>query len=120
MFTRKGQNLAEYAVLIAIVIGAAMTMQVYLKRGLQAKQADAMDFRPPLEVAPGVRMIFDRRQYEPYYVESNANIRSSNTKMENIGLRGLTTRSMNISQTTKYSGAYERSNYGGTNPPEAP
>lgn len=34
--TRKGQSMAEYAVLFAIVIGAAVAMQQYVKGRLQA------------------------------------------------------------------------------------
>jgi uncharacterized protein (UPF0333 family) len=62
MFNRKGQNTAEYAVLIALVIGAAIAMQTYVKRAWQG----------------GVKFSVDKlrqnatssRQYEPYYLES--------------------------------------------------
>jgi hypothetical protein len=37
--SRKGQNIAEYAVLFAIVIGAAFAMQNYIKQRLQGAMA---------------------------------------------------------------------------------
>lgn len=40
---RRGQNLAEYAVFLAIIILAATAMQPYFKRGLQAFIKDAAD-----------------------------------------------------------------------------
>ena len=116
MFTRKGQNFAEYAILIAIVIGAAMTMQVYLKRGLQAKQADAINFRPSLSLGGGATMTFSKTQYEPYYVDSNANIRQSKSYRENITERGGTTRNSINERITKERNAYERTEWEGYNP----
>jgi hypothetical protein len=42
---RKAQNTAEYAILIALVIAAAIGMQTYVKRGVQARVKDsANDF----------------------------------------------------------------------------
>ena len=40
MLNKKGQNTAEYAILIALVIAAAVGMQTYVKRGLQARVHD--------------------------------------------------------------------------------
>lgn len=36
-----GQSIAEYAVVIGLVIAAVVAMQIYVKRGLQAKIHDA-------------------------------------------------------------------------------
>lgn len=59
MLSRKGQNTAEYAILIALVIAAAVAMQTYVKRSVQG----------------GVKYTVDKLkdktgQYEPYYLES--------------------------------------------------
>jgi hypothetical protein len=43
IFDRKGQNTAEYAILIALVIAAAVAMQTYVKRGMQGRVHDASD-----------------------------------------------------------------------------
>ena len=39
----KGQSTLEYAVIIAVVIGALLAMNAYVKRGLQGKLRDASD-----------------------------------------------------------------------------
>jgi cytoskeletal protein RodZ len=39
----KGQSTLEYAVLIIIVIGALLTIQVYIKRGVQGRLKSATD-----------------------------------------------------------------------------
>lgn len=45
MLNRKcaGQSIAEYAVVIGLVIAAVVAMQIYVKRGLQAKIRDGSD-----------------------------------------------------------------------------
>lgn len=40
---RKGQSTLEYAVLIAIVVGALITMQIYIKRGIQGRLRSSSD-----------------------------------------------------------------------------
>lgn len=40
---KKAQATAEYAILFAVVIGAAMGVQAYVKRALQARIHDAAD-----------------------------------------------------------------------------
>ena len=39
----KGQSTLEYAVLIIIIIGALLTIQVYIKRGVQGRLKSASD-----------------------------------------------------------------------------
>ena len=39
----KGQSTLEYAVLIIIVIGALLSIQVYIKRGIQGRMRSATD-----------------------------------------------------------------------------
>lgn len=40
---KKAQSTLEYAVLIIIVIGALLTIQVYIKRGIQGRMKSATD-----------------------------------------------------------------------------
>jgi Flp pilus assembly pilin Flp len=59
---KKGQSTAEYAILVALVVAAAVAMQTYLKRNLQG----------------GMKFVVDQstkttKQYEPYYLESSYN-----------------------------------------------
>ena len=40
---KRGQSTLEYAILIIIIIGALMTIQVYIKRGVQGRLKSAAD-----------------------------------------------------------------------------
>jgi hypothetical protein len=40
---KKGQSTLEYAVLIVIIIGALLSIQVYIKRGIQGRLKGAAD-----------------------------------------------------------------------------
>jgi len=40
---RKGQSALEYAVIIAVVIGALLAMQIYMKRGLENRMRQSGD-----------------------------------------------------------------------------
>ncbi len=40
---RKAQSTLEYAVLIAVVVGALIAIQIYLKRGVQGKMRESAD-----------------------------------------------------------------------------
>ena len=40
---KKGQTTIEYAMLLIVVIGAFLTIQNYLKRGVQGRWRDAVD-----------------------------------------------------------------------------
>ena len=61
----RGQSTAEYAIVIGLVIAAAVAMQIYVKRSLQAKIKDATDYNDADAVAGG--QIGTTSQYEPYY-----------------------------------------------------
>ncbi len=41
--SRKGQSTMEYAILIAVVVGALVAMQIYIKRGIQGKLRSSAD-----------------------------------------------------------------------------
>lgn len=58
----KAQSLAELAVLLGLVIAALISMQVYVKRALQARYKAIVD-------ASGD--VYGLRQYEPYYASSS-------------------------------------------------
>jgi Flp pilus assembly pilin Flp len=49
----KGQTTLEYAVLLAIVAGALIAMQVYLKRGIQGRIRDMADQISPTQYEQG-------------------------------------------------------------------
>ena len=115
----KGQNTAEYAILIALVIGAIIAMQTYAQRGFQARMrgtslymkdqmgaalANARSSNPSL---PG--SLNSTAQYEPYYASSSYNVDKDSTEdaiasPNRIG-RDLT------SNRTRQSGGYEATTY---------
>lgn len=74
----KGQNTAEYAILIALVIGAIIAMQTYAQRGLQARMRGTSLYMKDqmgtaLLTARGANAVGTLNatgQYEPYYQNS--------------------------------------------------
>ena len=79
--SRKAQNTAEYAILIALVIGVFSAMQIYVRRSLNARVKGGADMLPRtvLGQAETNGDIFDTNflgnpadpgytQYEPYYI----------------------------------------------------
>ena len=85
---RKGQSTAEYAIVIGLVIAAAVAMQVYVKRSLQAKVKDAVDYND------GSASMLTTKQYEPYYQESNITTTRNVTSGENTATGGGMTRTL--------------------------
>lgn len=114
MLNRKGQNIAEYSILIALVIAAAVGMQMYVKRGLQGRLADATDFAPDIgdvtggtPTEPGQSVIWATKQYEPYYTQSNSVVSSNRTYVEDLGARGQVTKTGMTEGTTRAAASYE-------------
>jgi len=68
---KRAQSTAEYAILISVIVGAALAMQIYIKRSLQAKMHDAgialTDVSADI-TGDGV-VLGTQKQYEPYYAE---------------------------------------------------
>ncbi|MFH0876835.1 MAG: hypothetical protein V1863_01245 [Candidatus Omnitrophota bacterium] len=70
--SKKGQNTAEYAILIGVIVAAAIAMQIYLRRGMQARMKGAIDYTMTADEDAGVGVeIFNQSQYEPYYLQTN-------------------------------------------------
>lgn len=80
---KKAQNTAEYALLIALVIAAAIAMQLYVQRGMQAKMRDGILYMVSQTCSQGFG---NAVQYEPYYLQSNYNI--DRTSAETVRLDG--------------------------------
>ena len=77
LFNKKAQNTAEYAILIALVVGGVVAMQVWGQRALQARVHDAGTFMVKETNGIGTTL-----QYEPYYKNEdyNSNRDSDETK----------------------------------------
>jgi hypothetical protein len=87
----KGQSTAEYAIIIAVVIGAAVAMQTYVKRGLQARQKAGTDAFTGVDATftsevGGTDAKFDKlSQYEPYYLETSNDRYQETVEQEHMG-----------------------------------
>jgi uncharacterized protein (UPF0333 family) len=82
---RKGQSTAEYAIVIGLVIAAAVAMQIYVKRSLQAKVKDAVDYNDPAAT------MLTTSQYEPDYLSSSmASTRKESTTATTAAGGGVT------------------------------
>lgn len=74
----RGQSTAEYAIVIALVLGAAIAMQTYVRRTIQDRVADSADQMPQINLTagiPGSKVLNNVTQFEPGYASalSNAN-----------------------------------------------
>ncbi|MDO8661642.1 MAG: hypothetical protein Q7K98_00255 [Candidatus Omnitrophota bacterium] len=75
---KKGQSTAEYAIVIGLVVAAIVAMQIYVKRGLQGKVKDAVDYKDAGDTVTGTTT-----QYEPYYSSSTmTSTRAASEKAE--------------------------------------
>lgn len=72
---KKAQNTAEYAILIALVIGAVVAMQTYAQRALQGRIRDAAG-----ELTIATSAIGNSLQYEPYYL--NQRVRTDKAALD--------------------------------------
>ena len=72
---KHGQNTAEYALLIALVVAGIIAMQQYAQRGLQARVRDASVFMADTArqsaAADAPVQMGATKQYEPYYQQSD-------------------------------------------------
>jgi len=70
---KKAQQTAEYAILIALVVGAVIAMQTYAQRTIQARIRGASQY-----LASGrtesTGVLGSELQYEPYYIESEYDV----------------------------------------------
>jgi len=113
MLNRKGQNIAEYSILIALVIAAAVGMQIYVKRGMQGRMADAVDHAPDTDTVAGTPITFSTKQYEPYYAESSGVVASDRSHDEAITERGAVAKTNINESSTREANATDNQNWVG-------
>ncbi len=63
MLKNRAQSLSEYSICLAVILVALITINFYVKRGLQGRYKDLVDKTTVTALAQG--------QYEPDYKESN-------------------------------------------------
>jgi len=75
---KRAQNTAEYAIMIVIVIGVFSAMQLYIRRGLQARVKGGADNIPgaiigqTTGVNANILGTANFTQYEPYYYQKGS------------------------------------------------
>ncbi len=124
---RRGQSTAEYAIVFAVVLAALVGMQIYVKRGAQARLKLGVDefTKAGSEALPwlegsgsalegDVTLKRSGSQYEPYYAESSYTTTRQSTTNEDIDLPGGTitrtipTDDAGKEKTTRKAGGYQK------------
>ena len=91
---KKGQNTAEYALVIGLVVAAAMAMQTYVSRSLQSGVKYTAN-----------KLVAEDQQYEPYYLRShNTSTTQAHTDTEQV-LAGGEIQTTRGTATTTRSGS---------------
>lgn len=88
---KRGQNIAEYAIMLALVIGVFSAMQLYVRRGLQARVKAGVDNIPGAVTTSNI--FGTATQYEPLSAANMTTLSSEGTEKGTIseagGLRTL-------------------------------
>ena len=98
--TRNGQSMAEYAILFAIVIGAAIAMQQYIKSRLQGTMQGATDnYLTAISATAG----FTAAPFEPLRTITSASNQTDSLAMSSAstGTRSLNSTNQSNSTVTK-------------------
>jgi uncharacterized protein (UPF0333 family) len=117
MLNRKGQNTAEYAILIALVVAVAVGTQTYIKRGVQARMRDeSHKLTADLSGSGDWAAISNRTvslddQWEPNQLskKSTQNVTKDEQK-STLEKTGVVTRDVNRT-TSQAAGDYQRYGY---------
>lgn len=92
MNRNNAQSLAEYAILISMVVTALVGIHTYVKRGLQAKYKSVVDL-----AGESVAI----KQYEPYYVKTAQTIKQLHIPIYTYKPKGELTRAVDSNVTRK-------------------
>jgi len=112
---RKGQSTAEYAIIIGVIVAALIGMQTYIKRGLQARYHDGIQFlgaqTTDVEEGEGIpaTVAAPFHQYEPYYLQSDYTTGRDRVSADAVQARGQTVRTLTNEDTTRAIGGFEQS-----------
>ncbi len=95
---KKGQNTAEYAILIGLIVAVAIGMQTYIKRGVQGRFKSEVD-----DMAANTSGLGATKQYEPYYLSSSYTTQTTKDERTLTGTAKSPTRGheTNITQSGK-------------------
>lgn len=121
IFGKKGQNTAEYAIVIALVIAAALAMQTYVKRGLQGRVHDASD-RFYDKITTGAQADWEKistttaddlasKQYEPEKLSSKSTQEVLEDYEKSDMAKGGTVTRKSIQRTKQAAEDYQKYDY---------
>ncbi len=77
LYDRKGQSTGEYALVFAIILGAIVAMQTYVKRGIQGRVKAGTDY-----MASQTPEVGTLTQYDPYYYTTDYETERDSTQVE--------------------------------------
>ena len=111
---KRAQNTAEYAILIALVVGGVIAMQTYAQRTLQGRLRDASVAFRDQTTGISSNNSATTLQYEPYYTNTATSVDKVSDKTQTAANQTdttLTTKlSANYVDKTEYSNAAVSSN----------
>jgi len=112
---KRAQSTAEYVIVLALVVGAVIAMQTYVKRGLQGRIKDVVDKAP---TGGDAGTIFKTGQFEPDYMQSSFTSSRNTNETENLLSGGGVTRNLtsDISTRTGYQEIKAVNGEGGAGP----
>lgn len=119
IFGKKGQNTAEYAIVIALVIAAALAMQTYVKRGMQGRMHDASNkFYDKVagdanwsSISTTTANALTSKQYEPEKLESKATQETLEDYEKSEMAKGGTVTRESRQRTKEAAGDYQKYGY---------
>ena len=82
LYSKKAQSMAEYAILVALVVSIVVGMQVYVRRGMQGRLRDASD-SVIAAINQGGGFSY-ANQYEPPYRDIDKSITQQNITRHNL------------------------------------
>ena len=105
---KKGQNTAEYALLISLVVAAIIAMQTYAQRTLQGRIRDASNY-----LVRGTSDLGNTTHYEPYYLTTDYGVRRNQTTGQDYGINR--TGSFELSNRIRETSGFQSFDYIGIN-----
>lgn len=95
---KKAQSVAEYVIVLGLVVATVVAMQTYVKRGIQGRVRDAVDY---VDNAGGAGVVsFTGNQYEPYYLRSDISSTQDTTgESETYSTGGSVSRALTSEET---------------------
>ncbi|MFH0762557.1 MAG: hypothetical protein V1925_01560 [Candidatus Omnitrophota bacterium] len=96
---RHAQSTAEYVIVIGLIVAAVVAMQTYVKRGLQGRIQEAVDYVENTNES-GV-VTFSGGQYEPYYLSSSFDNDRNSTETEDMLEGGAIDRALTIDHSER-------------------